>query len=160
MYIESFGTVSGTADVKPALKISEVLYDTTNNGDDGEIVEIYNPSDAAVDLTEFDISDTDKNDSLTALNDSEIQSGGYAVILEEDYNTSFEDGVNYFEAEGAIGNGLANSGETLRIWSDSVQIDSVTYDGDCDEGNSTHRASVSSKSLECGFPTLGEGDLE
>jgi hypothetical protein len=157
--LESFGTVSGSADVKPALKVTEVLADSSSAT--GEKVEVYNPSDASVNLTEFKVSDGfDRNRTLAGLNGTSIDSNEYAVIVESDYSGSYQNDVSYFSVASGIGNGLADNDGKINIWSDDeTRIDSFSY-LDCEEGESTKRLNLEGTDKECGSTAFGTGDLQ
>ena len=155
--LDVFGTVSGTADVKPALKVSEVDYEGSD-----EAVEIYNPSDGNVDLTNYNIHYDDQVKVLTAINQSStIYSEGLAVIVESDYSGDYSEeyngeNVNYFEVdrmsltEGGSSVGLLTTG------SSSLVIDNVSYSSSCNpETESYHRTSVQDSNLDCDTPSIG-----
>lgn len=125
--LESFGTISGTADVKPAIKIVEVDYESQSGA---EYVKLYNPSNADVSLDEWKVSDGDSDDKISNLN---IPSEGYALLLGKPANTTDRDIPNY-EKFNAIGSGLANSGDKVFLEaSTGLEIDSVDFTHDpCD----------------------------
>lgn len=157
--LESFGTISGTADVKPALRISEVKYGGSN-----ERLEIYNPSDASVNLTKYDI-DYDTERGLEAINSTEIGSGEIAVVVEGGYQPDYVSGVNYFNASTLTFVDTPDSSQKLRIETEdnSLVIDEVTYSSECGSSESYHRISVENSTLICDSKSVGsstklEGD--
>ncbi len=125
--LESFGTITGTADVKPAIKIVEVDYESQSGT---EYVKLYNPSDADVSLGSWKVSDGDSDDEISGLT---IPSKSYALLLGEPANTTDRDIPNY-DKFNAIGSGLANSGDKVFLEASSeLEIDSVVFTDDpCD----------------------------
>jgi hypothetical protein len=120
--LESFGTVSGTADVKPAIKIVEVDY-LSDSG--AEYVKLYNPSSADVKLDGWKISDIEGTDTVSDLT---IPSKGNAMIIEDSANTTDRTLPN-FETVDDIGAGLANSPDKVFL-EDGIEVDSVDFTDD------------------------------
>ena len=126
--------------------ISEVCSNPFNDTT-GEFVEIHNPWDHSVDVAGYTITDGDALDDLlpwegafpqagVATGTTIIPSGGFAVLLEEDYPTdpwlTFPDGtVILTTGDHAICNGLAASSDPLTLYSQagSTQNDVVSTFG-------------------------------
>lgn len=148
--LDSFGTISGTASVEPALKISEVSVDGTD-----ELIEVYNPSDSPVTLTDYDVFEGSSR-ALTAENSSEIGSGEVAVVVEEDYTPEYVDGVNYFTAS-AIVLADSDSGKISIRTKEGFIVDEISYTGECgDTTNNYHRLNLQSSEMECNADSIGE----
>jgi len=112
--------------------ISEIMYDLSEGSDtDREWIEVYNEGEA-VDFTEWKLVEGTTNHSLTALGASELQSGAYAVIV---------DNVDKFKADWPSYTGLLfdssfslnNSGEKLGLRCCKKELsdkDSITFSSD------------------------------
>ncbi|WP_414837612.1 lamin tail domain-containing protein [Candidatus Nanosalina sp. VS9-1] len=126
--IENFGTISGTADVEPAVKIVEVDYEAVSGV---EYIELYNPANSEVTLSGWKIGDRAGNESFPDLT---IASEANALILEEGANLTDREIPSYVEVSSIGHYGLANSGEEVFLKADSsLVIDSVDFTDDpCD----------------------------
>jgi len=153
--VDAYGGIGGTANVYPAIEITEVMANPSNDTGE-EYVEVYNPSNADIDLKDWTVADdTDKNqDLLDGYNDSSatIPSQSYAVITDAD--TSLSVSVTHLSTgDDAIGDGLGNDGETVYLLhSDGEDIDQVTYPGNCSESASYQKTSGG---WGCASPTQG-----
>lgn len=115
--------------VRAQVIISEIMYDLSEGSDtDREWIEVYNEGEA-VDFTEWKLVEGTTNHSLTALGASELQSGAYAVIV---------DNVDKFKADWPSYSGLlfdssfslSNSGEKLGLRCCKKELsdkDSITF---------------------------------
>jgi len=123
------GTTSNPGDIL----INEVQYDPPQSGTDAawEWVELYNPTNATVDLSGWTIGDNAGGDTVPALS---LPSGGFAIIAA---TANFSDNFPgcgctiVYMADGAIGNGLSNTGDRV-VLKDSAgtTIDAVSYGTD------------------------------
>lgn len=129
--LDGFGSISGTADVEPAIKIVEVDYESVSGV---EYVKLKNPSNAEVTLTDWGISDQaqDGKDTIESL--IIPAEGGTALIVEDSANIEDSNVPNY-ETVDDIGAGLANDGDKVLLSTGSLEIDSVEYDSStCSDG--------------------------
>ncbi len=103
------------------LLISEVYYDVSNStttnvrGTDpaNEWIEIYNPTNSAVSLTNWWVGDI-ATSSLDKIPDGTvIPAGGFLVITASSTTSSFWGSVPMLNLNGSIGNGLANTSDAL-----------------------------------------------
>lgn len=125
--LDSFGTVSGTVDVKPAIEIVEVDYEADSGA---EYVKLYNPSHADVELDGWTIEDQDSDDEISGLT---IKSEEYVLLLDDSANTT-ERNIPPYQQFNAIGSELDNGGDKLFLESENGHdIDSVDFTSDpCD----------------------------
>jgi predicted ribosomally synthesized peptide with SipW-like signal peptide len=117
------------------LVINEVYYHVgSGKGNDikNEWVEIYNPTDSAVDISGWKICDGQACDTIPA--SSEIPSKGFTVITNKASTWdkwSIPDGVIKIVLNSAIGNGLANTGDGVELRkADNTLVDAMSYGSD------------------------------
>ncbi len=124
-----------------ALIISEIMYDLSGSDSGREWIEIYNDESIALNLTGWKFFEGGTSHLLSLISGSFILNpGDYAIISENDAqflldNPGFS-GVALFDSSFS----LSNSGETLAIKNNSLEIiNSITYssnDGANGDGNS------------------------
>lgn len=125
----SVGTTANASDIL----INEVQYDPLQSGTDAawEWIELYNPTDAPVDLSGWTIGDNAASDPVPALS---LSPGSHAIIAA---TANFSDNFPgcsctvVYIADGEIGNGLSNAGDRI-ILKDSAgtTIDAISYGTD------------------------------
>jgi hypothetical protein len=123
--------------------INEINYNSANNFDSGDWVELFNNSDESVDISNWYFSDSDSNHKFIFPSGTIIESDSYLVVIDNDsaFTSGFPDVENYV---GETGFGLNGSGEFIELVNDLGQIiDSLTYDDslpwpvDADGGGAT-----------------------
>lgn len=109
-----------------AITLSEYLADPSEAGSDNQFewVEIHNSSTEPVDLSGWTISDERLSDSLAGL---VIEPRAFVVIAGRD--AAFDSSVTVYRVkDGAIGGGLNNTGDTIKLIDATGNvIDSVAY---------------------------------
>lgn len=117
--------------------LSEVFYDATS-GDDGlEWVELYNPTEEAIDLSSFSLGNggTSYASSLLQLAGT-IPAGGTFVVggptsSSANYFASFDQEINFspdFQNSGSVGDGVALFAvPASQVTSSTVPVDAVVY---------------------------------
>jgi hypothetical protein len=113
--------------------INEIYYDSPQTGTDSawEWLELYNPTNATVDLSGWTIEDNAVSDSVPPLS---LPPGSFAIIAAA---ANFSDNFPgcsctiMFIADGRIGSGLSNDGDRIQL-KDSVgaTIDAISYGTD------------------------------
>ena len=110
------------------LRITEIFANAGAGTNDArfEWVELHNPTDRAVDLNGWQLTDNAASDVLSA---GVIPAGGYAVIAAS--QAAAPDIASVFlVSDGRLGNGLANTGDTVTLIDPAGRIvDSVDYRG-------------------------------
>ena len=162
--LEGFGAVSGTADVKPAVKIMEVQYNPEDDSSQ-EYVKVKNFADSEVDLKVSEFVDDAASDSLETFNSSystKVASGEIAYITEDESSADVNVSVSTARlstGDKALGDrGLANSGEKILIKFDGVQTSSVDYSGaECSKSESYQRSSYPG-TWSCEPASIGGGN--
>ena len=117
-------TQSWTVPDVPALVINEIMYNSP--GADEEWIELYNNTDAEIDLENWKIVDSDANHTpiIITAGHSIAAEGYFTISISTDGNFPFTpdfDGTGNF--------GLNNGGDVVRIWNaDGILVDIVEYD--------------------------------
>lgn len=108
--------------------INEINYNSADNFDSGDWVELYNRSDQPINMGDWYFSDSDGNHKFIFPFGTVMEAGDYLVLIENDsaFTSRFPDVENYV---GETGFGLNGSGEFMKLVNDEGQlIDSLTYD--------------------------------
>ncbi|HYM16866.1 MAG TPA: lamin tail domain-containing protein [Dehalococcoidia bacterium] len=120
-----------TASVSAHLVINEVLYDPVGGGPDadGEWLELYNPTDAAVALGGWRLDDAASSDPLP---DASISAGGYLVIAASKSLIANPGATHAGAVPGShIGNGLGNDGDRVVLRNPAgAVVDAVSWGTD------------------------------
>lgn len=125
----------GTTASRGQVLINEVLYDPVQSPEASfEWVELYNPTDSAVELIGWTIRDNYESDPIPPIS---LPPGGFAVVAAtEDFISAFPhfDGSIVY-LDGTIGNGLNNSDGDQVVLADSAGnvVDSLSYGGDASQ---------------------------
>lgn len=139
------------------LLISEVYYDvastTPGSESSNEWVEVYNPTNAPINLQGWFVGDASSTDMID--DDVSIAAGGYVVVAASSTPEGIPEGVPVIVLFSSIGNnGFANSGDGARLLDASeVLVDSVGYGTnvtvspnveipDTTDGHSLHRVQL------------------
>ncbi len=151
-------------DIAPAvnhLLISEVHYDpdTTHGADDNEWIEIYNPTNAPVNLSTWVLADASTFDKFP--HGTIIPAKGYVVASNSSTTPSFWSmpvGTVFVSFENNIGNALGNAGDVVMLQNTSgatTTVDSMSWGTnatgfvsgpaatDVEDGHSLERVSLS-----------------
>ena len=111
-----------------SLIINEINYNSIDNFDPGDWVEVYNPHPYSLDVSGWVFKDSDDTHSFPFPEGTVIEANGYLVLCTNAtaFANLFPDVSNYI---GDTGFGLSGSGELIRIYDDAgTLIDAVTYD--------------------------------
>jgi hypothetical protein len=106
----------------PSIKISEINYNP-QRGQAGEYLELYNPNDTAIDLTDWKIEGV----GLTLPAGAVLPANGYGLVVKDDPSfRSTYGGGQYVLAQ--YSGALDNSGETISLLREDDSVaDSVAY---------------------------------
>lgn len=120
------------------LVISEVMANAVNE-DNGELVELFNAGDAAIDLAGLKVSDGDARDDLVAFGNGStvVAAGAYAVLVDPEYPGGYDipAGTTVVTVGNTtIGSGLATSDPVTLYATDGITI-LATYAHPFDPGN-------------------------
>jgi len=119
--------VMDTTDIREIV-INEINYNSADDFDSGDWVELYNRSNESVDLSGWYFSDSDDEHKYFIPDGTVLESNNYLVMVDDDssFTARFPNVENYI---GEIGFGLSGSGEFMKLVDNEEQIvDSLTYD--------------------------------
>jgi hypothetical protein len=109
------------------IQFTEINYNSSDEFDAGDWVEIYNPGPDAVDVTNWQFKDGNDNHVYTIPAGTVLQANEYLALCQShtDFSTCFPLVTNVI---GEFGFGLSGSGEAIRLYTSSGEIvDSVFY---------------------------------
>ncbi|MBN2092826.1 CotH kinase family protein [candidate division KSB1 bacterium] len=107
--------------------INEINYNSADDFNPGDWIELYNTGEKPISLGGWYFSDSDDNHKFIFPTEIVIEPGNYLVVIENDsaFTVQFPDVKNYI---GETGFGLSGSGEFLKLVNGKGQIiDSLTY---------------------------------
>lgn len=138
--LDVYGTVSGTADVKPALDFVELQSEPPEG--EKEYILLENSAGVPIDVSSMGVSDAGgSSDDLTSLNKtSEVRPGHYILVTEENTRIKAFTGQKKFihasTTDSGITSSLVNTGEKIFAEIDRLKIESFDYTGTgCTEEN-------------------------
>nr|MCU0509519.1 lamin tail domain-containing protein [Anaerolineae bacterium] len=117
----------------PAVLLSEVMYDPTQEGSDAdwEWIELRNVADEPLTLSGWSLADSNSSDRLPEI---AMGPGGFAVIAArlDSFRAVYPDFAGVLIAlEGSIGNGLSNTGDSVKLIApDGAVVDAMSYGSD------------------------------
>ena len=108
--------------------INEINYNSLEINDAGDWIELYNPSDNIIDLSDWVFTDSDIEGGYLFPSGTTISGKGFLIVARDIMKFEMQNS----EVEHLVGNfgfGLSSSGDDLRIYnSTQTLIDSVQYD--------------------------------
>jgi hypothetical protein len=110
--------------------INELNYNSLNEFDPEDWLELHNPTDRSIDISGWKIMDEDDNTGYIIPANTILPSMEYIVLCRNiiQFNQLFPDVTN---TRGNTGFGLNNAGEVIRLYNNHNQlVDSVAYDDD------------------------------
>lgn len=122
-YTIDFGAESGTSVV-----INEINYNSDDDFETEDWVELYNPTDDIIDLGNWTFKDENDDHVFTIPEDVSLAPNQYIVLCENTdlFQTFFPEVDNFI---GDLGYGLEGSGELIRLFDPSgILVDAVDYD--------------------------------
>ncbi|MBI2029744.1 lamin tail domain-containing protein [Candidatus Gottesmanbacteria bacterium] len=152
------------------LVINEVMFNPDNPFCTGgepasEWVEIYNPTSTTVNLDGWTIHDNTNSDVLPNVS---LNSGSFAIIANCSQSEftgiwNFPPGTLYIDLGSAIGSGLANGGDEVRLDDNNeLTVDHVSYGSNINAFNPSVSAPITNHTIErnpIGFDTNSAGDF-
>ncbi|MBN1302574.1 MAG: CotH kinase family protein [Melioribacteraceae bacterium] len=110
--------------------INEINYNSPDDFDSGDWIELYNRSGNSIDISGWCFSDSDSAHKFIVPTGTILNPDSYLVIIENDsaFKVSFPDVSNFI---GETGFGLNGTGEFIKLANINNEIvDSLTYDDD------------------------------
>lgn len=144
-----------TFSIVNALKITEVQFDPSGTDTDREWAEVLNDGASVIDFSKYKFFEANVNHSITALSTATLESGEYAVVI-QDAAKFFTDYPNFTGKAFTSSFSLSNTGEALAFkTSGGATADSYTYSpGTTGSGNGLSEQLVSG-SWTKGTPSPG-----
>ncbi|MBL7013743.1 MAG: CotH kinase family protein [Candidatus Marinimicrobia bacterium] len=112
----------------PVVVINEINYNSADNFDSNDWVEIYNPMDHSLDLSQWIFKDENDDHIFQLPHNTTLESNQYLVLCKdsEAFSDFYPFVTNYV---GDLGFGLSGGGELIRLFDSSgILIDFVEYD--------------------------------
>ena len=118
----------GPASSENEIVITEIMYNSDDEIDSGDWVEIYNNKNTDVDLTNWILKDEDDDHEFLFSDGAILKSGEYALIVRD--SVKFKEVYDHsVDILGEMNFGLAGGSDEVRIFDNfGVIIDSVSYD--------------------------------
>lgn len=100
-----------------SLVINEINYNSSEDHDADDWIELYNPNDEVVDISNWQIKDELDVNSFTFPVSTSIAGKGYLVIAKdvEEFESVFPNDINHI---GDLGFGLSGGGDAVRLFND------------------------------------------
>ncbi|MBK8945969.1 MAG: CotH kinase family protein [Ignavibacteriae bacterium] len=121
----NFSVDSSTAN---EIVINEINYNSLDEFDSGDWIELYNRKDSEIDLSNWYFSDSDTSHKFIFPSETKIAPKSFMVLVENDslFTSKFPEVENYL---GELGFGFNGSGEFMKLVdADEKVVDSLTYD--------------------------------
>ena len=119
------GNYSSVNLTMPSILINEINYHSADEHDTGDWVELYNPTDAFVDLSGWYLQDGNDRHSFVLPDRTGIQPRGFLVVCQDGAALESLSGIPCI---GDFDFGLRNSGELVRLFDRyGLLVDSLTY---------------------------------
>jgi hypothetical protein len=113
-----------------SLVINEINYNSSDDHESGDWIEVYNPGEMDLDISGWTFKDEDDDHSY-AFPDETILLSEHYLIISDDPSTFFDHFSNDISVIGPFDFGLGGGGDEVRIYdAEGVLIDSVNYDDD------------------------------
>jgi len=111
-----------------SLVINEINYNSSEDHESGDWIEIFNPGDMHIDVSGYKLKD-DNNDHSYNLPDETIIPSGEYLVISNDLEAFSELYSNQIPIVGPFDFGFGGGGDEVRIFDlEGVLIDSVNYD--------------------------------
>lgn len=112
---------------EPTVIINEINYNSSAENDAEDWLELYNPNDTPVDLSDWLITDSEIEDGYTFPENTQLQSGEFLVLTKEE-SKFMEIHPDVQNVLGDLPFGLSSAGELIKIYTaDGTLVDSVNY---------------------------------
>lgn len=112
---------------EPTVIINEINYNSSDDNDSGDWIELYNPNESPIDLAGWVITDKEFETGYIIPNNTQLQGGDF-LILSKDESKFNAIHTNIENVIGDLSFGLSSDGESVKMYSaDGVLTDSVSY---------------------------------
>ena len=111
-----------------SIVINEINYNSNDDHESGDWIELYNPGQMEIDISNWVMKDDNDQHSFTMPDETVINGGSYAVIV-RDVDLFYDNYSNDIPVIGPFDFGLGGGGDQVRIYNDlGALMDSVNYD--------------------------------
>ncbi|GAB5409799.1 MAG: hypothetical protein BalsKO_21640 [Balneolaceae bacterium] len=122
-------TIGATfSELNELIVINEINYNSAEDSDSGDWIEIYNPGGSTIDLSGWIFRDQSEENMYEFPNGTAIESDNYLVVT----NSASDFSTRYVQVTNVIGEfdfGLSGNSDEIRIYNDNeVLVDFVKYD--------------------------------
>jgi hypothetical protein len=116
-----------SAEAMNTVVINEINYNSSSDFDSGDWVELYNGYTTPIDVSGWQIKDSDDSHSFIIPLHTTIEPEGYLVLCEN--SVTFSSLYPDVPAEGGFAFGFGSGGDSVRLFDNSgALVDAVTYD--------------------------------
>ena len=150
---ESTDGVHLNTNIANHLVISELYYNPEDESN-SEFIEFYNPTESAVDISDWSFSDDGGSswvvfgEDTDTQNDMVIPSKGFLLLVDGGWSSNKDDS-SWPTGDVIDEISLSNSGGTVKIKNSAGdEVDSVSYAGDYENGQSVERKAMSSSTTK------------
>ncbi|MFL2983699.1 MAG: CotH kinase family protein [Candidatus Neomarinimicrobiota bacterium] len=113
-----------------SLVINEINYNSSDDHDSGDWIEVYNPGELDLNISGWRLTDDNNNHSYVLPDETILESNQYLVIA-NDMESFFTHYENSISVTGPFDFGLGGGGDEIKIYNnEGTLIDSVNYDDD------------------------------
>ena len=114
-------------DEESTVIINEINYNATDDHDTGDWIELYNPSIAPIDISQYIITDDEISDGYTIPQNTVLQGEAFIILSRNiDKFGQFHSDIENVLA--GLNFGLSSQGDAIKLYSaEGLQVDSVTY---------------------------------
>ena len=110
--------------------INEINYNSNDDHESGDWVELYNPGQMEIDISNWVMKDDDDQHSFI-IPDGTFINGDEYIIISQDLDLFYDNYPSNIPVIGPFDFGLGGGGDEVRIYDDvGVLMDSVKYDDD------------------------------
>ena len=107
--------------------INEINYNSLDNYDSGDWVELHNPTENDINLSNWIFKDEDDSHAFIIPDNTILDQGQYLVLVDD--STNFSQHHTNTNILGNLNFGFSGGGENLRLYnSQSILVDTVLYD--------------------------------
>jgi len=123
----AFTAIFVPSDDEQAVIINEINYKSSDEYDTGDWIELHNPNNTPIDLSNWVITDEEKENGFSIPENTILQGNDYLILAgSQSKLEAIHDDVNYTIDD--LSFGLSSEGETVRLYDpEGILRDSVTY---------------------------------
>lgn len=124
-YTANFEKIEGEA---ADIIVNEIMYNASETNESGDWIELYNPTEAIIDISGWILKDDDDSHTFEFQNGTEMTPNSYLVISADltAFNSQYE---SITPLLGELGFNLSGNSDQIRLYDDTgLLVDSLQYD--------------------------------